>query len=637
MKILFVLLVSLNLSFSVPGQTLPVAVDRYLQSIRDLNNMPGFSVVIVKGKKVIFSKGYGVEKSGANKPFTTNTAIAVGSITKSFTALAVMKLVERGMLNLDGHVVDYLPWFHTVNKEQSDKITIRMLLDNTSGLYSPNTTPFYDLSESAIETCVRNMSSIYLYKQPGNSYEYSNAAFVVAGLVISKVSGMSYASFLEQEIFLPLGMKHTTTRPEDFGSMDISYGHYPSTESPIAAKREPEFETVEYAPAGSSLHSCGDDMAKYLVALLNENQIISSHTKAALWTSYINFPGLSKDDGGDGKAFGYGLGWMISNIEGRNIIHHGGSTGKTSSFTMIDTANKIAAAILMNVDMTFSDKYAFPTEVNILNNVLRLATGLPVSAFARPLVKDPTLNNYELKENSKSNYTGEYKFRKGGDAFVNFGVDMKIEKTAKGQLEGVVYRGSQVVNRFDLDFVNEALAVSRNTYMPSYLKFKLKPGGEVESAFFYNVEFSKDNNRPIAPLNQIKNVYDQVSFNLPQEWNCKFGKSDFSAIIGNGKASLTGAMLSKEKFLFDGIFQSVCGPSVSLTFESLIHTDNIGTFIWQQKTFAYKKNDQDFQCLVMYTNNSVNGYWFTLISPKADFTAYVQQVVNPLLRSFRVQ
>src|SRR4030095_13300531 len=155
------------------------------------------------------------------------TAIAVGSITKSFTALAVMHLVEKGKLNLDDHVVKYLPWFHTVNREQSDKITIRMLLNNTSGLYSPNTTPTYDLSDSVIENFVKNLSSIYLYKEPGNSYEYSNTAFVVAGLVISKVSGISYASFLEKEIFLPLGLKHTTAKPEAFARMDISYGHYP--------------------------------------------------------------------------------------------------------------------------------------------------------------------------------------------------------------------------------------------------------------------------------------------------------------------------------------------------------------------------------------------------------------------------
>ena len=343
MKILFEFLASLLLSFTVLSQSLPVSVDSYLQSIHKIHIIPGFSVVVIKDNKVIFSKGYGIEKTGANKPFTPATVIAVGSLTKSFTALAVMKLVEKGKLCLDSPVIEYLPWFHTANKERSDKITIRMLLNNTSGLYPPNTNPIYDLSEAAIETFVKNLSSIYLYKEPGNSYEYTNAAFIVAGLVISKVSGISYASFLEKEIFLALGMKHTTTKREDFDRMKVIPGHYPSIKSVIVAKREPEFETGEYSPAGSQLHSCADDIGKYLIALMNENEVVSSHIKKALWMSYVNFPGLSKDDGSDGKPFSYGLGWMISNIEGRKIIHHGGSTGKTSSFTMIDTANKIAA------------------------------------------------------------------------------------------------------------------------------------------------------------------------------------------------------------------------------------------------------------------------------------------------------
>jgi len=636
MKIALGFLAFLLSSLTLLSQTFPGSLDRYLQGIHNLNFIPGFSVVVVKGDKVIFSKGYGVERAGVNKPFTPATAVAVGSITKSFTALAVMRLAEKGKLNLDDHVIKYLPWFHTANREQSNKITIRMLLNNTSGLYSPNSTHAYDLSDSAIENVVKDLSSIYLYKEPGNSYEYSNTGFVVAGLLISKVSGMSYASFLEKEIFIPLGMKHTTTMPDHFAGMDISYGHYPSIKSLIVAKREPEFESIGYAPAGALLQSCGDDMGKYLVALLNENGVASNLIKKELWTPQIGFPGLSKEDGGDGKSFSYGLGWMVSNIEGKNIIHHGGSTGKTSSFTMIDTANKIAATILMNIDMTFIDKYAYPTEVNILNNVLRLTANLSVSEFARPVGKDLTRNNFELKESSRINYEGEYHFKKGGDAFVNFGVDLKIQKTAGGQLEGIVYRGKQIVNRFDLDFVNESLAVSRNVYMPEFLKFKLTPGGEITSAFFYSTEYDKNKNEE-STFKQVTDVYGLASFNLPQAWKFNSGKFDFSASAGNNKAWISGGTISKEKFSFDAIFKSSCDSSARLTAESRMLTDNMGTLIWQQKTYAYKKNNQEFQSMILFTNSSGNGYWFALTSSKADFTIYVQQVVHSLMKSFRTQ
>jgi len=571
MKILFWLFASLLISFPVLSQTQSRSVGGYLQRIHQMHIIPGFSVVVIKANKVIFSKGYGVAMLGANNPFTTATVSAVGSLTKSFTALAVMKLVEKGKLDLNAPVIKYLPWFHTANKEQSDKITIKMLLDNTSGLYAPNTTPAYDLSEAAIETFVKNLSAIYLYKEPGNSYEYSNAGFIVAGLVISKVSGISYVSFLEMEIFNPLGMMHTTMNPEDLGIMNIAPGHYPSIKSVIFAKREREFETGEYIAAGSLLHSNADDMGKYLLALMNKNDVINSFAKQALWTSYINFTGLSKGDGGDGNTYSYGLGWMISNIEGRKIIHHGGSTGKTSSFTMIDTANKLAATILMNVDMTFIDKYTYPTEITILNNVLRLAANLPISEFGKPTAIDPTLNNYDLKEGNKSNYLGEYNFSKGGDAWVYFGVDLKIQKTAEGQLEGIIYRGTQLVNRFILDFVNESAAVSRNVDMPAYLKFRLTPGGEVRTAYFNNIEFSKKEKQSSSLFREVKDVYGLVSFSIPQKWKCKFSSTDISARDEKNRAVLTGAVLSNEKFSFDSLFKSACGLSAFVNAKSRKH------------------------------------------------------------------
>ncbi|MGE5107164.1 MAG: serine hydrolase domain-containing protein [Sphingobacteriales bacterium] len=636
MKLLSGVLASLLFSLNVLSQTLSVSIDSYLQRMHGIHIIPGFSVVVVKDNKVIFSKGYGVEMTGANKPFTPASVIGVGSLTKSFTALAVMKLVEKGKISLDAPIIQYLPWFHTANKEQSDKITIKMLLNNTSGLYAPNTNPSYELSEPAIESFVKNLSSIYLYKEPGNSYEYSNAGFVVAGLVISKVSGISYASFLEKEIFQPIGMKHTSTKPGDFDKMNIAPGHYPSIRSVIVAKREPEFELGEYVPAGSLLHSCADDIGKYLVALTYENGVINRQIKKALWTPYINFPGLSKEDGGDGKSFSYGLGWMISNVEGRNIIHHGGSTGKTSSFTMIDTTNKVAATILMNVDMTFIDKYAYPTEITILNNVLRLANNLPISEFGRPLAKDPTLNNYDLKEDSKSSYLGEYRLSKGGDAWVNFGVDFKIQETAAGQLEGIIYRQTQIVDRFLLDFVNESVAVSRNVDIPGYLKFKLTPGGKVTTAYFNNMEFSKKE-KGSSLFREVKDVFGRVSFSIPQEWKYNLGSTDFSARGEKNEALFTGAVLSKEKVSFDSLFKLAAGSTASVKAQSKILSENIGTFIWQQKIYVFKKGDETFQCILFFTKNAGNVFWFMLTTPTGKFTDYLQQVVNPLLKSFRIQ
>jgi hypothetical protein len=498
-------------------------------------------------------------------------------------------------------------------------------------------TPTYNMSETSMETLVRTLSSIFLYREPGHSYEYSNVGFVVAGLVISKVAGISYASFLDKEIFQPLDMQHTTTKPAEFGQLQVVPGHYPSVKSEIVAKREPDFETGEYTPAGSLLHSCADDIGKYLRALLSEYKVVDNKIREQLWSSYTKFPGLSQEDGGDGQSFGYGLGWMIAKIEGRVLIFHGGSTGKTSSFTIIDSARNIAASILMNCDMTFIDKYTYPTEFNILNNVLHLTTNLPISVFGKPTVKDPTLNGFEIADKDKGRYEGEYDYRSGGDPWVYFGVDMKIDATSAGNLEGTIYRGSQVVNRFTLDFINESLAVSRNVNIPEYLRFKLTPGGQITSVFFFDLELSKARKESADYLRHLRNVYGLAGFAVPGKWNCDVTKSTFSAIAPDSDRLLSGGVTERGKCSFDSLIRSASGPNAAATYESRLFSENIGALIWREKTFAIKKGNKEYQCMAIVTENANRCYWFLFTSGKSDFTNGIQEIVDPLLKSFRIE
>ena len=167
-ELVFMMLASLN------GQE--NRIDDYLTTLYKTHVIPGFSVVVVKNDQISFVKGYGVEYAGGNKAMTSQTSTAIGSLTKSITALAIMQLVEKGKIELDAQVIKYLPWFHTANKEMSDKITVRMLLNNTSGLVAP-TIRNKDISEKASEYLVRSMESVYLTLEPGSRYEYSNDGF----------------------------------------------------------------------------------------------------------------------------------------------------------------------------------------------------------------------------------------------------------------------------------------------------------------------------------------------------------------------------------------------------------------------------------------------------------------------------
>ena len=168
--IFYCLFFFLNLSplFS-QSQAILKEVDTYLHNYMDSVPMPGIAVVIVQGDQVIFQKGYGVEKEGGRKKMSPQTVTGIGELTMSMTAMAVLQLVEKGQLNLDDKVTKYLPWFQTANKSFSDQITIRMLLNHTSGIPAQfESIPSLD-DQTAVEEFVRSMDSYYINKTPGLS------------------------------------------------------------------------------------------------------------------------------------------------------------------------------------------------------------------------------------------------------------------------------------------------------------------------------------------------------------------------------------------------------------------------------------------------------------------------------------
>jgi len=215
----------LSMSYLGYGQSTPHSIDRYLEKVAANHVLPGFSVIVVKDGSVNYVKGFGVENISTKKPFTKSTVVPIGSLTKSFTALAILQLAEKGKLQLDAPVINYLPWFRTSNKPMSDKITIRMLINNTSGLYPGTNTLSFDLSEKAIESFVENLRGTFLTREPGTTYEYSNTGFAVAGLIISRVSGKSYSEYLHENIFKPLGMSSASTDPRELLALKIGRAH----------------------------------------------------------------------------------------------------------------------------------------------------------------------------------------------------------------------------------------------------------------------------------------------------------------------------------------------------------------------------------------------------------------------------
>lgn len=638
-KIIFIITVCIFLIETVLGQNensklLQQEIDQYFKTVFKESPAPGFSVVIVKKDKIIFKNGYGVEKAGFKKPMTAKTVTAIGSFTKSITAMAMMQLVENGKVNLDDQVIKYLPEFRTANKDRSDKITVRMLLNNTSGLYGGVTNMGKETDES-MKQLMLSLQSIYLKREPGSSYEYSNVAFSMAGLIISQVSGLSYAAYLKKNIFQPLEMDRSTTDPADFKTFNVLYGHNFGIDKGIPAEKG--IESAEMMAAGSMLRSNAENMGHYLIALLNNGsyknkQVISQKSIEELWSSQISFPGLTHDLGGDGKDFNYGLGWMIANVEGRTIINHGGSRKTMSSMTILDPKKQLAVTILINLDYNYVDNYRFQSEFNILNNLFHFLEDEELTDFGNPRVSDPTLNNYKLPDSLKQRFIGEYRFAGGSDAYYYQGMNLEIFKDKNGNLEAKARQSNELIVNFTIDFVNEANAVSRNLGAPKSILFKVRPDGIITGLYYSGAEFKK-----ITP--DFKERYHLLqfethSFYFPKNWKISKQGNYFNASKGsNGSISIIGVVEPNKVLNINEVLHKNL-PDNNLLYEGKEMTVISGKNLWREKALKTELSGKTYQHLILLNNYEGNCFYFILTSPDGELTLVMQEIVGVLMDTF---
>ena len=630
-SILLTFLLLVGSLVSNQAQSLSEKVDNYLTEIYQTGIAPGFSVVVVKDQQILFKKAYGVEQMGSSRPFKPQTASAIGSLTKSFTALAVMQLVEQGKLDLDAPLIQYLPEFQTANKDKSDKITLRMLLNNTSGLRG-NPSKSEELTTQTMERWLSSLKAQHLSREPGSAYEYSNTAFSLTGLLISRVSGLAYSDYLKKYIFEPLEMEHSSTDPEDFERLNVLHGHNMGLEQAIVAQASEA--SIEMIAAGSLLRSTAIDLGHYLIALLNgghykESQIIQQKSIDKMWHKEASFPGLSCDDGGDESNYYYGLGWMISEVDGREIIHHGGSTGTMSSFTMLYPTQKIAASILVNLDYNFVDSYRFKKLEHILNNLLHIAEGEPLSDFAIPQITDPSRNNFELPISLQTSYVGDY-FLKESTPSVWFskGLMVHVFKAPNGQLQAKTFKGKEVIAHFELDFSNPTLAIARYIGYPTSLQFKLNPRGKVIHLYLNGAVFHKLGDTFFKKYTSIHLQNSPFSFYLPKSWQIQKNKT---AILWAHQQSSDNRLVVK--WLKSSPLNATAFFLQEFPTHQILHTGLLQRVekagrVWWEQSFISELKGQLLKHFVLQTKLEEGRLYVILTGSDEEWTKEVQELAE---------
>ena len=324
-------------------------------------NTPGVIVAIARTGETIYSRGYGMANLEHGIPLTPATITESGSVAKQFTAAAVVLLAQRGQLSLEDPVRKYLP---ELSADLACKITVRMLLNHTSGLRDihglndllgrPSYTAMHDNAE-----VLRIMSrQKQLNFEPGSEYLYCNAAYVLASIIVQRASGQSFGTFCEEHIFRPRGMSHTHWR-EDFSALIL--GRATGYKLLGSANYGVDAPYSNIIGNGGLLFTV-EDLLKWNAGLDETSGEWGMVARTLQTPSRLN----------NGRTIDYGLGLVIDDFAGLREVSHGGSTSGYKTFLARIPERQLSFALLGNA-AEFN-----PTPV--AQELVRLVLDLPTAA-----------------------------------------------------------------------------------------------------------------------------------------------------------------------------------------------------------------------------------------------------------------
>jgi CubicO group peptidase (beta-lactamase class C family) len=362
------------------AETFPDAkqVDAQVASLMNRFLIPGVGLALIKDGKVVYTKGYGASNVEKKQEVTETSTFAIGSITKTFTALAIMQLVEAGKVDLDAPVTQYLPDFKLAEPSYTPLLKVRHLLSQSSGL--PRADEQWALSvPTSRAQVIEKMAEIKPTAKPGELWQYCNQNFAALSAIIEKTSGTSYEAYIQKHIFDPLGMKSANFTIEAlFGSENPALPYSLDVLNGFRAVK-PEstsFQAVKMLPGAGAINANVHDMAVFALMYLGKGpQLVSAKSLAQMQTPQIRMKGSPEGDQVSAvllaQDLGYGFGTITGSYRDRTLVGHDGSIdGYESSLTLVP-ADGAGVVILTNTNGAAA---AFTESLRL--NLIELLLGL---------------------------------------------------------------------------------------------------------------------------------------------------------------------------------------------------------------------------------------------------------------------
>jgi CubicO group peptidase (beta-lactamase class C family) len=348
-------------------------VDSFVTHLMALYDIPGAGVALVQGGKVLYVQGYGVRSTATGAHVTPDTLFAVGSITKSFTALGVLQLVDQGVIALDTPIITYLPTFTLADPGAAQQVTARELLAQTSGLPSGDDNLWYSGQITTLQQAVDYVATLNLAAPPGTVHIYSNYNYAIAGYLIEHVTGQAWTSYTLDHILNPVGITDATF---DIQSMQQAPDHAVPHSLDILKGMQPSpFVSLAGIVSAGALNASARDMGNYVLLQLNHGtfngeQLLSTAMADEMHSQQVAYPPQPPIGPTGFQTNGYALGWFTAGFDGRQVLWHNGSIDGFYAIVMFIPSDNMGVAVLSNAGLGTGSLFALAASLGLLEQLM---------------------------------------------------------------------------------------------------------------------------------------------------------------------------------------------------------------------------------------------------------------------------
>lgn len=327
-------------------------IEAYAENARVGYEAPGLAIAIVKDDKVVFAKGFGVRELGKPEKVDENTLFAIASNSKAFTAASLAMLVDEGKIKWNDKVTQYLPDFQMYDPYVTRELTIRDLVSHRSGLGTFSGDLLWYETNYTEDEVLRRVRYLKPTTSFRSAYGYQNLMFIAAGRVLEKVSGKTWAQFVQERILTPLRMNNTKTSVKQFKPGDNIAMPHNEHSGKMASFR---YGNVDNAASAAGLNASVADLANWLRLQLGRGkfegkQFFSEQQSWTMWQPNImqTVSDASMKNNPTRHFGAYAMGWGLNDYQGRKVVSHSGGLDGMISYTWLVPEENLGMVVLTN-------------------------------------------------------------------------------------------------------------------------------------------------------------------------------------------------------------------------------------------------------------------------------------------------